>query len=65
VLLEELGKLKISTSSGTRTGDLPACNIVSQPSTLPRAAHYGSNYMKFKKEIVKSKLLQKYFISVN
>jgi hypothetical protein len=36
VRLEELGKLKKSTSSGTRTGDLPACNIVPQPTTLPR-----------------------------
>jgi hypothetical protein len=26
-----------STSSGTRTGDLPACSIVPQPITLPRA----------------------------
>jgi hypothetical protein len=26
-----------STSSGTGTGDLPACNIVPQPTTLPRA----------------------------
>jgi hypothetical protein len=37
VRLEGLGKLKISTSSGTRTGDLPACSIVPQPTTLPRA----------------------------
>jgi hypothetical protein len=37
VLLEGLGKLKRSTWSGTRTGDLPACNIVLQPTTLPRA----------------------------
>jgi hypothetical protein len=35
--LEGLGKSKKSTSSGTRTGDLPACSIVPQPSTLPRA----------------------------
>jgi hypothetical protein len=28
VRLEGLGKLKKSTSSGTRTGDLPACSIV-------------------------------------
>jgi hypothetical protein len=33
--LEGLGKLKKSTSSGTRTGDLPACSIVPQPTTLP------------------------------
>jgi hypothetical protein len=34
VRLEGLGKLKKSTSSGTRTGDLPACSIVPQPTTL-------------------------------
>jgi hypothetical protein len=38
VRLEGLGKLKKSTSSWTRTGDLPACSIVPQPTTLPRAA---------------------------
>jgi hypothetical protein len=37
VRLEGLGKLKKSTSSGIRTGDLPACSIVPQPTTLPRA----------------------------
>jgi hypothetical protein len=37
VRLEGLGKLKKSTSSGTRTGDLPACSIMPQPTTLPRA----------------------------
>jgi hypothetical protein len=38
VRLEGLGKLKTkSTSFGTRTGDLPACSIVPQPTTLPRA----------------------------
>jgi hypothetical protein len=37
VRLEGLGQLKKSTSSGTRTGDLPACIIVPQPTTLPRA----------------------------
>jgi hypothetical protein len=37
VRLEGLGKLKKCTSSGTRTGDLPACSIVPQPTTLPRA----------------------------
>jgi hypothetical protein len=35
--MEGLGKLKNSTSSGTRTGDLPACSIVPQATTLPRA----------------------------
>jgi hypothetical protein len=28
---------KKSTSSGIRTGDLPVCSIVPQPTTLPRA----------------------------
>jgi hypothetical protein len=37
VRLEGFGKLKESTSSGTRTDDLPACSIVPQPTTLPRA----------------------------
>jgi hypothetical protein len=37
--LEGLGKLKKSTSSGTQTGDLPACSIVPQPTMLPRAHH--------------------------
>jgi hypothetical protein len=37
VRLEGLGQLKKSTSSGTWTGDLPACSIVPQPTTLPRA----------------------------
>jgi hypothetical protein len=36
--LEVLGKLKKSTSSGSRTGDLPACSIVPQPTVLPRAS---------------------------
>jgi hypothetical protein len=39
VRLEGLGKLKKSTSSGTRTGDHPACSIVPQPTTLPRASY--------------------------
>jgi hypothetical protein len=34
VRLEGLGKLKKSTSSGTRTADLPACSIVPQSTTL-------------------------------
>jgi hypothetical protein len=41
VRLEGLGKLKKSTSSGTRTDDLPACSIVPQPTTLPRAPERG------------------------
>jgi hypothetical protein len=42
VQLEDLGKLKKSTSSGTRTGELPACSIVPQPTTLPRAPVFSS-----------------------
>jgi hypothetical protein len=37
VWLEGLGKLKKFTSSRTRTGNLPTCSIVPQPTTLPRA----------------------------
>jgi hypothetical protein len=37
VRLEGLGKMKKSTSSRTRSGDLPACSIVPQPTTIPRA----------------------------
>jgi hypothetical protein len=33
---EELGQLKNPTTS---SGDLPACSIVPQPTTLPRASH--------------------------
>jgi hypothetical protein len=40
VLLDELGKLKIHLI-GTRTRDLPACSIVPQPTTLPRAPYFG------------------------
>jgi hypothetical protein len=44
VRLEELGKLKKSTSSGTQTGDLPACSIVPEPITLPRVPPLPSLY---------------------
>jgi hypothetical protein len=37
VRLEGLDKLEKSTSSGTRTGDLPACGMVPLPITLSRA----------------------------
>jgi hypothetical protein len=39
VRLEGLGKLKKFTSSEARTGDLPACSIVPQLTTLRRAPH--------------------------
>jgi hypothetical protein len=41
VQLEGLGKLKKSTSSGTRTGDLPACSIVPQPTTEDKSGDDG------------------------
>jgi hypothetical protein len=37
VRLVGLGKLKKSKSSETQSGDLPACSIGPQPTTLPRA----------------------------
>jgi hypothetical protein len=38
--LEGLGQLKNPvTSLGIRSRDLPACSIVSHPTTLPRAPH--------------------------
>jgi hypothetical protein len=41
VRLEGLGKLKKKIHLiGTRTRDLPACTIVPQPTTLPRAPSY-------------------------
>jgi hypothetical protein len=45
VRLEGLGQLKKSTSSGTVTGDLPACSIVPQPTTLPHGS-FAVNYFK-------------------
>jgi hypothetical protein len=44
VWLEGLGKLKKSTSSGARTGDLPACSIVPQPTMLPHACYDDLGY---------------------
>jgi hypothetical protein len=43
VRLEGLGKLKKNYLIGTRTRDLPACSIVPQPTTLPRAL-WGEKY---------------------
>jgi hypothetical protein len=48
VRLEGLGKLKKSTSSGTWTGDLPACSIVPQPTMLPRAPQNIYGVFKWK-----------------
>jgi hypothetical protein len=50
VVLEGLGKLKKSTSSGTRSGDLPACSIVPQPTTLPHVPFKQSIEGKFEPE---------------
>jgi hypothetical protein len=52
--LEGLGKLKKSTSSRTRTGDLPACSIVPQPTTLPRAPTITQGTILFIVTIVKA-----------
>jgi hypothetical protein len=59
VRLEELGKLKKSTSSGIRTGDRPACRTVPQPTTLPRAPVNNINVD------LKSALLAACFLLVN
>jgi hypothetical protein len=40
VRLEGLGQLKKIHLIGTRTRNLPACSIVPQPTTLPRAAFF-------------------------
>jgi hypothetical protein len=46
VRLEGLGKLKKSNNVlGNRTCDLPACSIVPQPTTLPRALSPHSTFM--------------------
>jgi hypothetical protein len=39
VRLEGLGQLKKFHLIGNRTSDLPACSIVPQPTTLPRAPY--------------------------
>jgi hypothetical protein len=52
VRLKGLGKFKKSTSSGIRTGDLPACSIVPQPTTLPRAPSFFSYVYIFNIEIM-------------
>jgi hypothetical protein len=49
VRLEGLGQLKKIYLIGTLTRDLPACSIVPQPITLPRAP-------KFQRVVVKNKI---------
>jgi hypothetical protein len=39
--MEGLGKLKKIRLIGTRSRDVPACSIVSQPTALPRAPHHS------------------------
>jgi hypothetical protein len=51
--LEGLGKLKKSTSSGTQTGNLPACSIVPQPTMLLHAPWQGRLRTILYKEIRK------------
>jgi hypothetical protein len=48
VRLEGLGQLKKIHLMGTRTRDLPACSIVPQPTTLPRAPVLCSRTLKHK-----------------
>jgi hypothetical protein len=47
--LEGLGQLKKIHLIGIRTRDLPACNIVPQPTTLPRAPHTSNSYSQMYK----------------
>jgi hypothetical protein len=47
--LERLGKLKKSTSSGTRTGHLPACSIMPQSrSNIPTLVRRQTNWHSFR-----------------
>jgi hypothetical protein len=48
VRLEGLDQLKIVHLIGTRTRDLPACSIVPQPTTLPRAPIFKVTIINFK-----------------
>jgi hypothetical protein len=48
VRLEGFGKLKKMHLIGTRTGDLPACSLVPQPTSLPRAPCYKSKCFIFR-----------------
>jgi hypothetical protein len=47
VRLEVLGQLKKIHLFGTRTRDLPACSIVPQRTTLPRALGEESMYFTY------------------
>jgi hypothetical protein len=51
--LEGLRKLKKSNDlTGNRNGDLPACSIVPQPATLPRAPIMAGSLLKFRPNVV-------------
>jgi hypothetical protein len=53
VQLEGLDKLKKSTSSRTRTGNLSGCNIAPQPTTLPRAPCHTNKQFEISKVVNK------------
>jgi hypothetical protein len=52
VRLEGLDKLKKSTLSGTRSGDLLVCSIVPQPATLPRGGPPSYSITELPSELV-------------
>jgi hypothetical protein len=54
VRLEGLGQLKKIHPIGTRTRDFPACSVVPQPTTLPRAPTLKQILMKIRYEFVNS-----------
>jgi hypothetical protein len=72
VRLEGLGKFKKFILFGTRKDDLPACSIVLQPITLPRASFHCimlsnfnlSNFMSESEivKLVRSKMAKSVFI---
>jgi hypothetical protein len=50
--LEGLGQLKNTMNSfGNRTHDLPACSIVPQPTTLPRAPEVQVAFSKYSEHL--------------
>jgi hypothetical protein len=60
--LEGLGKFKKINLIGIRSRDLPACIIVPQPTTLPRAPH--NTWWYFDSTVnLRAKLFQLVFMS--